>query len=146
MVSSGQTSRPYWAYNEYKRQPNKEKNIYVHGQPIVSRYAPGRKFVDNFSFPAPVKSARLPLPEADWSIDRRLYQGSNNPKSIYITNQGTFATKENNPYLPNLQPGSSLGWSGEIRGDLNRIQYERQPLKYLGSEEQYNEWRPLSKT
>lgn len=87
----------------------------------------------------------MPLPEADWSIDRRPYMGSNNPKSIYITNKGVYGTYQNGAYLPNLNNDSLGGWSGKTRGDLERIHHKRGPLYYLGSEVDYNDWRDLSK-
>lgn len=61
------------------------------------------------------------MPEADWSIDKNLYRGSNNPKSLYITRDGVFASYKEGDYLPSLQNDSIGGWSGEVRGDLHRV-------------------------
>lgn len=135
---------PSWRVNNDLNPIFKQKEIYVRGQPIIQQFAPYNKFVDNFRFPAPEKAQRLPLPEADFSIDKNLYRRSNNPKSLYITNQGTYATKKEGEYLPSLNTDSLGGWAGRVRGDLERVQYERQPLRYLGSREDYNDWRNLS--
>lgn len=109
------------------------KELYVKAQPLVKKLTPYSKFVDSFQFPASERAERLPLPKADWSVDKNLYRGSTNPKSLYITSNGTQASYKEGEYLPSLNNDSLGGWSGKVRGDLERVQYERQPLLYLGA-------------
>lgn len=135
---------PSWVYNQNRNNYRKQKDIYVQARPLIKTFTPYQKFVDDFQFPPIEKARRLPLKEADFEIDKRAYRQSNNPKSIYITTDGVFASNEDNQYLPNLRTQSQLGWSGILRGDLERIQPpKRLPLKYLGSEVVYNEWKPI---
>lgn len=40
----------------------------------IRRKTPKRRFVDTFRFPPIQKAQRLPLPEADWSVNPEMYR------------------------------------------------------------------------
>lgn len=133
--SSGWTTSPLqgarnWGYNVYPEwnykfnwTPSEPKHdIYVKAQPIINQSFQKQKFVDDFQFPAWQPVPRAPLPEADWSIDRRQFV-SNNPSKLFVSTDGVWATNNDNAQIPQLYTGFIGGWSGVIRGDLDNINY-----------------------
>ncbi len=62
----------------------------------------------------------MPFPEADWSINPALYQ-STNPKKLFVSSDGVWATHDENAELPQLYTSSIGGWSGALRGDLDNV-------------------------
>lgn len=108
--------------------PNEpQQDIYVKAQPIIQEKIEGKKFSDNFQWPAWSAAQKLPFPEADFSINQNLYQ-SNNPKKAFVSSDGVWASHDATAELPQLYTSSIGGWSGVLRGDLNNVQYQREGL------------------